>query len=126
MTVSPAAFKSRYAEFSAVSDATVQIYLDDAGLELDEGRWGSLYDRGIYALAAHFISLAQRAALGGSTGAGASGPLASKSIGDVSLSYAWTSGAGQTRNQDYYLATIYGQDYLRLVSVVGYGMVAVV
>jgi hypothetical protein len=128
MAVTPTDFKARYTEFATLSDARIQIFLDDAVLELDVVRWGDLYDRGLAALAAHFLAISERTSLAGTTGGGgAIGPLASKSVGDVSLSYGWTgNSASGSRDQNYYLSTVYGQDYLRLVAIVGYGMVAVV
>lgn len=126
MSVTPTTFKARYTEFSTLSDATVQIYLSDAELELDEGRWGTLYDRGLAALAAHFLALAQQSAAAGTGGGGAVGPVTSKSIGDVSVSYGWSNSGSGSATSDYYNSTTYGQDYWRLVQIVGYDAVAVV
>jgi hypothetical protein len=126
MTVTPATFKARYTEFSTLSDARIQIFLDDAALEMDSGRWGDLYDRGQAALAAHLLALAERGAAGSTTGISGQGPLTSRSVGDVSVGFGFgSSGGGNSSTEASYMSTVYGQDYWRLVQIVGFGAVVV-
>lgn len=123
MSITATEFKARYTEFSTLEDARINVFIADAALELDAGRWGDLYDRGLAALAAHMLALNERAALGGVTGGAAEGPVTSRSIGDVSVSLGFVSAGNQT--EQYYLSTAYGQDYWRLVQIVGYGALVV-
>lgn len=123
MTVTPADFKLRYPEFDPVDDARVQIFLDDAALEMCESAWGDLYDRGQAALAAHMLAIANQTEASGGTGGGASGPVASRSIGDVSVSFGLSSSS--SKSEDWYTSTPYGSDYWRLVKIVGMGAVVV-
>lgn len=120
MAVTPAEFKIRFPEFGSVLDARVQLFLDDAELELDTSRWGDRYDKGQALLAAHYLTLSLKAASGASS---SSGTVASKSIGDVSVSYAVASSVSKT--EDFYSSTIYGLEYLVLARLVGAGMVVI-
>jgi hypothetical protein len=120
MAVTPADFKERFPEFDSVSDTRVQLFLDDAALELDEGRWGDLYDKGLSYLTAHLLYIGEQSSAGAGEG---SGPLTSKSVGDVSLSF----GANLAADTDAasFNATSYGQEYYRLMMMVGMGAVAI-
>jgi hypothetical protein len=122
--LTPTIFKTRYPEFLAIADARVALFIADAELEIDFDRWGSWYERGIAALAAHFLAISKAtAASGGSLGS--LGPVSSRSIGDVSVSFGTASGTVSGLSDDYYKASPYGQEYLRLMSLVGIGAVVV-
>ena len=123
MTVTPTTIKARYTEFSSIGDATVQVYLDDATLELNESQWGDLYDRGLSALTAHLLAIANRNAASSGMGVSIGGALTSRAVGSVSVSFSTASSTSSV--EDFYLSTVYGADYWRLCKVVGLGMVAV-
>jgi hypothetical protein len=123
--MTPTEFKDRYPEFTSIDDSRIQLFLDDAALELDSSLWGNWYDRGLAALAAHFLSLSIKAGSAGGS-AGSVGPVASRSVGDVSVSFGMYSGGAAGTSDDFYKSTVYGQDYLRLMKLVGIGIVAVV
>ena len=123
MTVTPAEFKARYTEFASVADPRVQIFLDDAALEMSEATWGDLYDRGQGALAAHYLSIAEKNAAGGG---GSTAPISSKKVGDVSITYAVTPSGTVGDSTASFMDTSYGQDYLGLLELVGQGAIAVV
>ena len=120
MTVTPADIKTRFPEFDSVNDSRIQIFIDDAELELDEGRWGDLYDKGLSYLTAHLLYMGEQSA--GGSGAGL-GPLSTKSIGDVSVSFGSYLAADNDANS--FNSTSYGQEYYRLMIMVGMGAVAV-
>ncbi len=120
MAISVADFKLRYTEFSAVLDARVQVFLDDAELEMSETVWDTLYERGAYALAAHLLTLSDKTAAGST---GAPGTVASRSVGDVSVSFV-SSGA-KNKEDEYFGSTSYGLDYLRLRELIPTGALVV-
>jgi len=123
MAVTPTTFKARYTEFASETDARVQVYITDAELEMDEGRWGDLYDRGLSALTAHLLAIANRNAASSGTGISLGGALTSRTVGSVSVSFGSAPTSGST--EAYLLSTAYGAEYLRLVQIVGTGIVVV-
>ncbi|NIV93798.1 DUF4054 domain-containing protein [candidate division KSB1 bacterium] len=123
MAVTPTTFKDRYPEFSSESDSRIQIFIDDAELELEESRWGDLYDRGLSALTAHLLAIANKNAAGSGSGTALAGKLASRTVGSVSVSF--NSGQSTGSTEDFYLSTSYGAEYWRLAKMVGMGIVAV-
>lgn len=128
MAVIPTDFKARFPEFDSISDARIQSFIDKALLNLSESVWGDYFVEGQLYLAAHFLTLAIASENSGGSGAGvAAGPVASRSIGDVSVSFAVpsdvSSGSGTAA---YFSKTPYGLEYWRLVKIVGEGLVAVV
>lgn len=104
----PAEFKARYTWAAALSDATVQAYLDEAVADLGpESCWGTAWPRAVMLLAAHRMTTeglnpgAQGASL-------AAGGMQSVRSGSLSLTVAdWASSGG-------YGATQYGQELLAL------------
>ena len=124
--IAPVDIRTRYPEFSdatAFPDARIQLFIDDAETELAPIEWGIHYDRGMSALTAHFLSIATMTANGGGT-SGSLGPVASRSVGDVSLSFGGMGG-GLTQMENYFLTTPYGQEYWRMVQLYGVGMLTV-
>lgn len=110
MALTPAAFKARYPAFAETLDATIQAAIDDAVLEMNAAMWGSLYDRGAYALTAHLLTV--------SNGAGSApiGGVVSRSVGDVSVTFAQRSTA-----MDDLGSTSYGCEYVRLRKLISGG-----
>ena len=95
-------FRIRFPEFSAVLDARIEIFLSDAEEDLSLLAWGKYYDRGVYYLTAHRLTLAD------STQTSSTFATNSKSVGSVSIGYAVNA------RDDNYSATKYGQEYLNL------------
>lgn len=120
-------FKTRYPEFSAVGDATVNAMIAEA--ELQVGSTWIEDDRrpAVMALAAHWMVLEgepTRTTSGGSTGGGTStSEAATYTVGDVTTKIE--SGSGTTTSTTTstgsvftgvaYTSTIYGQRYLQLL-----------
>ena len=123
MAVTPAEFKVRYPEFDSVDDARVQLFLDDATLEMSVDVWGDLYDRGQGALAAHYLAIGIQSEAGG--GGGSTAEVTSKKIGDVSYTYSTSSSSGGTDYKGGFDTTVYGRDYLNMVSLVGTSILAI-
>ena len=120
MTVSE--FKIRYPQFASTPDETVQLYLDDAALLLNEERWSDLYAKGQGLLAAHELTLLSQAQAAGAS-AGVADDVTSETAGNVS--YTRSSDAIKASRENPYNATQYGQQYLYLARQVGMGAIAV-
>lgn len=129
MAVTIASFRSSFPEFIdpvKYPDGQITFWLTNAGLMLNAGRWAALLDLGTSLFVAHHISLqaknAATAAFGGVPGA-ASGPVASKGVDKVNISY--DVGSVAEEKGGHWNLTTYGQQYLRLANQVGIGPVQV-
>lgn len=120
--LTPADMKERFPEFASLTDARVQLFIDDAELELAPAEWGDSYKKGWSYLSAHLLSCSISSATGGGIG-GANGPVASRAVGDVSISFG--SNLSMDATAGAYNLTPYGQEYWRLVNLLGVGMLAV-
>lgn len=120
MSITPAQFKNRFPEFINVSVPRIRVFIADAELEMNESKWGDRYDKGLSYLTAHFLSIALKTETGSPASVAA---VASKSIGDVSVSFANKSSESQV--EAYYQSTVYGQEYWSMLRFVGLGAVAV-
>lgn len=88
-------------ELSTLSNPFLQIYLDLAKNFVFESKWERKYKQAVCLLTAHMVSMT-------STGANNSGPIASESVGELSISYS----NGQM--DDELQSTTYGEIYLML------------
>lgn len=109
-------FLQRYPEFEQTDTDRIGLFLSDAELEISPARWGKLYKRGVMALSAHLLKLSLSAL---ENQGEANKLIASESAGELSVSYAVTSGQ---IGDDFYQTTAYGQEYLRLRKLVGVGV----
>ncbi len=116
-----AGFKARFPEFEAlgISDATIQVYLDDGIDHLDDTAWGDCYERAVYYWSAHNLTINQQrsqAVVGaGLSGAvGTTGPVSSAGADGLSVSYA-SGKSAETSTEEWYGRTSYGQEYLALM-----------
>jgi len=117
MAITTILFKARFPEFDSVDDARIQLFLDDAALVMDVETWGDVYDLGQAYLAAHYLSLAGKSSAG-SAGA-ISGPITSRTVDGVSVSYGGTPSIASNQNANYYNLTQYGQRYMVLLKNLG-------
>lgn len=119
-------FRARFLEFSDVtklSDAFIQIRIDDTECELDEAQFGCFFARAQAHLAAHYIAIAEMTAAGGAGSGSESGQqthnkIASESEGDTSVSYGGnSSGVMAGAGKDELLAsTLYGMQFIEFRS----------
>lgn len=123
MALTPADFKIRFPEFEEIDNTRIQFFLNDAVLEVSESAWGTLYEKGVMSLSAHLLSISQSNQEDDDSDDGETGNITSKSIGDVSYSFA--KATSESSSDDWYLQTSYGAEYLRLKKRVGMGIVAV-
>ena len=120
-------FKEYYPEFSdsqKYSDALIKRCLEDSDQETGN-RWGRYDDsthlkqRGMFAFAAHMITMRTAATFVSGAGGVANvvSPISSKSVRDESTSYAVVSPDYATSVMNGSLGnTFYGQEFLRLRS----------
>lgn len=109
-------FKIRYPEFKDLGNDYIDLFIEDAKMEISERRWARLYPRGVLALTAHLLRLNQLATR---TKGESIKNATSKSAGELSVGYAAPTVTGT--DADYQL-TAYGQEYLRLRKLVGIGV----
>ena len=108
------AFRARFPEYSddaVYTDPFVQIFIDDALADVSQTKFKeAIADRITAYLAAHYLTIAV-ASQNGNTGSTA--PIASQSVGEISVSYAVNS--AEKGSDAYFNSTIYGQQYLSLL-----------
>jgi hypothetical protein len=124
--ITPQDIRDRYPEFASVTDypdARIQTWITKGVGELDETAWGDQYDEGLLAFTAHYLSWSTSVTGNGGSG-GSLGPVAAKSIGDVSVTFAGMGGE-MTQQEAFFRSTPYGQEYWRMVLLYGVGMLAV-
>ena len=71
MAVTPAAFKISFPEFSTLSDAEIQRFIDEASACVSVSAWSARADTGVSYLTAHLLSEFGTGATGGVFGFGA-------------------------------------------------------
>lgn len=119
--------RTRYPEFESSTvypDARIDMYIGDAVADLNEQAWSTHYDRGLLALTAHFLSMGQKQLSGDGLAPSASNVTA-RSIGDVSVSFGGAAMAATDVLMNGYMATIYGQEFMRLVYLYGAGALTI-
>lgn len=121
MSLTPAiGFLDRFPEFSEISESRIQLFLDDAVLEVSQSFFGQYYNKALCLYTAHVLALANVTT--GQTG-GALGniaPVASRTIGDTSVTFA-NSGQGGPKTSQWLESTPYGQELARLYKLFGAG-----
>lgn len=91
-------------QLSSLSQAQKDIILEDVILQIPESVWGDAEERAQRYLGAHYGSLMQ------SSSGNNSGPVTSKSVGSVSISY----GSTNQKDGNRYDETVYGRKYILL------------
>ncbi|MBU0601127.1 MAG: DUF4054 domain-containing protein [Gammaproteobacteria bacterium] len=121
----PAAFRSRYPEFSDVNeypDPLIQVHLTAAGMLLLEQVWGELMDMGHGLFVAHNITIGRRhqlAADAGGVPGEVTGPKTSKTVDKVSASY--DTSAVTMADGGFWNSTAYGVELLYWARLIGMG-----
>lgn len=125
MAVTPASIRALYPEFSNTSkypDIMITNWVTVAASMINAARWGELTDYGTSLFVAHRLAVqarAVRAAQFGKTPGEATGPVTSKGVDKVNVSYDVSSvveeGAG------FWNLTTYGQEYIRQARLMGAG-----
>lgn len=121
--LTPAEFKEQFPEFTATPDERIQLYIDKSDPYFDQIRWGDLLDDGMGYRIAHLLTLSASATSTSGTGMGHQNFVTGKKVGEVQINKSVT--LVQTGIDEPYLRTAYGQEYVRLRKIVGFGAVAV-
>jgi hypothetical protein len=118
-------FRQTFPEFGDLTiypDASVTLWLGFATQMVNETRWGSLYNLGVYLVIAHNLILAARdqasADAGGIAGE-MTGPVSSKGVDKVSVSY--DTGSATMQGAGAWNLSTYGVRYLQLSRMFGAG-----
>jgi hypothetical protein len=121
--VTPAEFNRWFpnGDFSALSDAYIQRFIDMASAYFNVDRWGAHYSEGLANFVAHKISISQDRQPKNLQVDG--GNTTEKHVAAVGVSF--DSAILQHQIKDPYLLTSYGREYARLRSIVGMGGLAV-
>lgn len=106
MAVTPGTLKAKFTELATASAAELQIWIDEAELNVCRDAWGDRADDGVSYLAAHLYT-----GFGPNSGAGSSGPATSKRVDQISVSYA----VGTRFTESELGSTKYGRRFLTLL-----------
>lgn len=116
-------FLARYPEFQNVDKKQISLALEDAALEMSAPVWGKLYKKGALTLAAHLLYM--KGAISDDKKPGEPAQTAtSMSAGGLSIGMA-DPGTGFNANNHGLAMSSYGQEYLRLLQLVGRYMLVV-
>ena len=116
MAISTDGFLIRYPEFSGADPDRIRIMLDDAASEIGKRAWGDLYERGVYALAAHFLFSYGMTEDDENSGVAGQplGSVASQSAGGLAESFTTASSSATEDDASLFDTSRYGQEYVRL------------
>ena len=111
MTVTAQDVKDTFSEFSGTSDATINIFLAQAERRVNADQWSDKADDATLWLTAHLLKIEAQLRSGGDA---ASGPVKSKRVGDLAISYE----VPEQLSRSFMGSTAYGQYYLDLTTSV--------
>ena len=106
MAITLVDFRAQFPEFDAISDARVQLYIDEATVCFDDAEWGIFLNYGLLYYVAFNVQLFAEQQSNPSS----SSPVSSVTDAALSLSFAITASDNSLDN--FYLSNKYGQKYL--------------
>jgi hypothetical protein len=111
-----------------IPESVLDLYLEFAHACLQEGRWRSAWKMGMGLFAAHWCTLYLQAAVDPSSGAAGvvaqgqtKGLVASKSVGDVSISYDFSAATQDLSGWAGWTQTTFGAQLATLAKIIGKG-----
>lgn len=125
MSVDADQFRTDFPEFADTTqypDAVVNLWLSVGVLSLPVDRWDTLYNIGLELFTAHHLTIASKntgAASAGGVPGSVQGPIASKSVDKVSVSY--DAGAVSLTDGGFWNMTSYGIQFLQMARMIGAG-----
>lgn len=127
--ITPQQLRYNFPEFASTTvylDSQISFWLGLAYLMLNANRWGSILDTGAQLFAAHHLTLEARdkaAADNGGIPGQNTGPVSSKSVDKVSISY--DTGASIDAEAGHWNLTTYGTRFRQLMKLFGAGPVQI-
>ncbi len=115
-----AEFLAIFPEFTSFNPARITFWLSVTVNMIDPTRWGALSQQGQALLTAHFAMIDQQNQNAPTQGQ-VNGPISSKSVAGVSVTK--DTQAVVMEKAGHYNATNYGQQYVRLMKMMGAGAV---
>ncbi|WP_186650060.1 DUF4054 domain-containing protein [Fluviispira vulneris] len=97
-------FKSLFPEFTAYDDKRIEFFFSFNANKLSQNYFKYDFELAVFYISAHQMLCADR-------GSKAKNALTSETVGPVTESYQTITA---TNNDQYYLSTVYGVEYLRL------------
>lgn len=107
MAVTAQDIKDTFGEFSGTSDQLVERFLAQANRRVNADQWGEKADDAVLYLTAHLLKIEVQIRGGAFA---ASGPIQSRKVGDLAVSYKVPDAMGKS----FLASTTYGQVYLDL------------
>lgn len=129
MTITPQQLRSDYPEFVSTTtypNSQLEYWLKFAYLMLNADRWGEMLDLGAALFVAHHVTIEARnqaTAANGDIPGEQTGPLSSKSVDKVSISY--DTGSGIEPGAGHWNLTVYGTRFIRLMRMFGAGPIQI-
>lgn len=120
-----AQFRLDFPEFSDTSrfpDPSLTFWSGMGERLISADRFGDLYTQAVELFTAHNITLAAQNAAASAAGGlpgGAGGPISSKAVGSVNVSY--DNASVMLPNAGHWNQTVYGRQYIQLVRLIGQG-----
>ena len=106
-------FRARFPEFANAGDPQVSAILSEASAEIGADWLEKDKATAALYLAAHMLAGSGGLGGPGASGVAVSGPVRSRSVGDVSVTFAGVEGSGYG-SKSIYASTGYGQRFLQL------------
>lgn len=119
-------FRVAFPEFGdkqVYPSGSVQFWLADAIANVNADAWGASTAKGVYLYLAHQLLMKGRRAAKGQAPSQVSGPIASKAVGSVSVSYD-TASTAET-GAGWWNSTQYGKEFFRLSRIYGSGPIQI-
>lgn len=129
MAVTAALFRQNFPAFaSAVQypDGSINFWLNYAYMLLPACRWKNILDLGVQLFVAHNVTLDGLGAAEGQNGAPSGmtvGPVVSKTVGDLTITYDTASGVSE--GDQHWSLTNYGTRFVKLARQFGSGPVQI-
>jgi hypothetical protein len=124
---SVANFRAAFPEFADTArypDEQLNFWSSIAIAQVNSDRWGAQTDTGVMLYVAHEVTLAaqsQASGVIGGTPGGQSGPVNSKTVGSVSVSYDTAQAA--EKDAGHWNLTVYGKQFFHLARIFGAGVI---
>lgn len=116
VTPTPTSFKARYPEFAPVSDALIQLMINDAVGEVGETWVEKDRARTQMILVAHWLTMeGEPGRTASGQGSAGTGLVKRRKVGDVETEFATPGGSSGGSAASGYMLTAYGQEYLAIM-----------